>query len=68
MDIPKHAFNKLSVRTTEHAVLVARDMMVNTNDTMSAIMEKTGINQNITPINCHVATEVTIIKEKSVIL
>lgn len=52
--------------TTKCAVLITGDMAVNKND-MSAIVRKTDANQNITPINCHATTEVSVIKEKNMI-
>lgn len=54
--------------TTKCAVLITGDMAGNKNDMMSAIVRKTDANQNITPINCNATTEVSVIKEKNMIL
>lgn len=49
-------------------MLITGDMVVNKNDTVSAIRGKTDINQNFTATNGNVAIEESVIKEKNMIL
>lgn len=53
---------------TKHAVLMTGVIVLNKKDMMSAVMGKTDGSQHITSINCDVGFEVSVTKEKTIIL
>lgn len=54
--------------TTKYAMLITGDVVVNKNDVIWTMVGKMDINQNITQINCNVPTEVSVMKQKNMVL